>query len=571
MPSSRKIASKWFLMGESVGPLAALKTDVCAALVSAGEIPDVEMGFHAREAEWVANREWTFETRFDRPEGGDERLRLRFERIYGPHVLRLNDGEPIAPVAGAYELTGDLCEGENCLRVIFRPEPHVYARRCAPRIGFRGARLEGYNYVRVETWEVEAGLSRLVLEAFTGGRYQFTYTVSRDGALIARTQVQERLSAARQQVAHEFDMGGAEGAAVEVQLVIERGGLGCDALRAWVLPYSGEEPLRLVEAPCQPEALARLGAQAAVGHFTAREKSKLARAGVAALPPRENEAGFARIAMASPEACLRHAEGHAFWPQNCALLRSRHTPFVEGKEYQALFSRTVGEEPERFSRLTRYAQAECVRFAAREARERGERFLAAGAFDEEFAYASAALVEADGACRPAFGALREAWQPVYAFLRTERWPRVAPGEAVSLEVALLRDNPAGTIRVRCEAFTMQGQTFARGEIDPEGGSFAFTAPEEACVLLLRTCAEGPQGRQLCRCDQLLCVCESERALEPLWNPPRARLAHRENALSNEGPAIALCVCTQDYYGALLPGESIPLEKDGSFECFNAIL
>ena len=95
MPSSRKIASNWFLLGESVGPLAALETDVCAVLENAGEIPAVEMGFHAREAEWVANREWTFETRFDCPEGEDERLRLRFGHIYGPHVVRLNDGEPI--------------------------------------------------------------------------------------------------------------------------------------------------------------------------------------------------------------------------------------------------------------------------------------------------------------------------------------------------------------------------------------------------------------------------------------------------------------------------------------------
>ena len=312
MPSSRKIASNWFLLGESVGPLAALETDVCAVLENAGEIPAVEMGFHAREAEWVANREWTFETRFDCPEGEDERLRLRFGHIYGPHVVRLNDGEPIVPVAGAYELTADLREGENCLRVIFRPEPHLYVRRCAPRIGFSGARLEGYSYVRVENWDVEAGVSRLSLEAFVGGRYEFTYTVSREGALIARTQVQERLPAARRQIAHEFDMGSADGESVEVLLTIERGGVGCDAMRAWVLPYSGETPLRLVEGPCHPATLARLGAQAAVGRFSAREKSKLARAGVAALLPEEREAGFARVAMAAPEECLRHAEGHPF-------------------------------------------------------------------------------------------------------------------------------------------------------------------------------------------------------------------------------------------------------------------
>ena len=87
-----------------MGPLAALETDVCSVLENAGKFPRWKW-LHAREAEWVANREWTFETRFDCPEGEDERLRLRFGHIYGPHVVRLNDGEPIVPVAGEYELT----------------------------------------------------------------------------------------------------------------------------------------------------------------------------------------------------------------------------------------------------------------------------------------------------------------------------------------------------------------------------------------------------------------------------------------------------------------------------------
>lgn len=308
-----------------------------------------------------------------------------------------------------------------------------------------------------------------------------------------------------------------------------------------------------------------------MGRFSAREKSKLARAGVAALLPEEREEGFARVAMAAPEECLRHAEGHPFWPQGCALLKSRHTPAMDLKEYQALFSRTVGEEPERFARLTRYAQAECVAFAAREARERGARFLAAKAFDEEFAYASAALVEANGTCRPAFWALRDAWKSVHAFLRMDLWQRVEPEEAVSLEAVLLRDTPLGTLHLRCEAYGMQGESIARSAIEEEGGSFSFAAPGEASVVLLRTIVEDAYGRLVSRCDQLLCVESGERPMAPLWNPPRTRLAQRDGLLLNEGPSVALCVCAEGYYGALLPGESIRLEKGGAFECLNAIL
>ena len=287
-------------------------------------------------------------------------------------------------------------------------------------------------------------------------------------------------------------MGSADGESVEV-LTIERGGVGCDAMRAWVLPYSGETPLRLVEGPCHPATLARLGAQAAVGAvFPAREKaswparaSRAAAGGegsgfarVAAWPRRKNASGTRKAILLA--AGLRAAEEPTY-PQPWISRNIRLSP-----------SHAMGEEPGRIAQLTRYAQAECVAFAAREARERGARFLAAKAFDEEFAYASAALVEANGACRPAFWALRDAWKSVHAFLRMDLWQRVEPEKAVSLEAVLLRDTPLGTLHLRCEAYGMQGESIARSAItEEEGASFSFAAPGEAAVVL---CAPLPRTR-----------------------------------------------------------------------------
>lgn len=111
--------------------------------------------------------------------------------------------------------------------------------------------------------------------------------------MIARTQVQERLPAARRQIAHEFDMGSADGESVEVLLTIERGGVGCDAMRAWVLPYSGEMPLRLVEGPCPSRDVGPLGRAGGCGAVFSARKEQVGPRGVAALLPEEREAGFA--------------------------------------------------------------------------------------------------------------------------------------------------------------------------------------------------------------------------------------------------------------------------------------
>jgi len=227
----------------------------------------------------------------------------------------------------------------------------------------------------------------------------------------------------------------------------------------------------------------------------------------------------------------------------------------------------VGEEPERLARLTRYLQAEKVRMAAQNAREQGVAFQAEKLMENEFAYASCALVEADGLRRPAFWALRSVWQKMHAFVRASHG---APGEKVSLPVVLLRDSALGKVKVRCCAYDMQGKLLADEQIDqPEDGNFAFVLPEEECAVLVRTTVEDAYGRIANQCDQLVCASAGGYPLAPLWNPPRARLSMRAGVLTNEGPSAALAVGAQNYYGALLPGESINAE--GAFECLNAIL
>ena len=458
MASSRKIAAQWHLTDGVTGPFSVTQTEVCAALLEAGEIRNPDYGLRARECEWIANREWMFETRFEKPETEDERIRLRLERRFGDVCVQLNGGEAILPSGDMYELTGDVCEGENVLRIKVLPTPHVNAKSASVRMGFEGARIETYNYIRLEECSFTSGEAQIQLEAFLSGRYRFVYTVSRDGELIARTEVQERLPAARRKLVHTFDMGDANGFC-DVMLAIERSGIGCDTVRTTI--FAGDADVQqIVASENMVDAWLELGAQAVSGTFTERKKGEFAKQGLRTISETEGNSYFAMVA---PEKLIRYADGQKYWPQSCALLRSRKTPEIAVEEYENLFSHSVGEEPERFARLTRYMQAEYVRACAQEAREAGEAFVAANASETEFAYVSDALIEVDGYRRPAYWALKSVWQSVHAFVRAKS--SYQPGESVVLPVSLLRKDSFGSLKVRCSAYDIMGNIIAQKDID----------------------------------------------------------------------------------------------------------
>ena len=562
MASSRKIATQWHLTDGVTGSFAVQATEVCAALLEAGEIRNPDFGLRAREIEWIANREWTFETRFEKPETEDERIRLRLEKRFGEICVRLNGGDEILPQGDMYELTGDVQEGENILTITVLPAPHVNAKTASVRMGFEGARLETYNYIRLEKCSFVSGEASLQLEAFLSGRYRFVYTVSREGELIARTEIQERLPAARRQIVHVFDMGEADGFC-DVMFAIERSGIGCDTVRTTIFA-GNEEARQIVETDCFADIWLDLGAQAVSGSFTEREKGEFAKSGLQTVPELE---GISYPAMVAPEKLIRYADGQKYWPQDCALFRARKTPEIDVEEYRDLFSHSAGEEPERLARLTRYMQAEYVRACAQDAREEEKVFVAAKAAEAEFAYVSDALVESDGYRRPAYWALKGVWQNVHAFARAKS--SYQPGENAILPVVLLRKDSFGSLKVRCVAYDMQGNVIEQRNIDARFESeFALTMPEQNGIVLLRITVEDAYGKIVSRCDRIVCVSDS-KPLEPLWNPERTRISRRDHSIFNEGACIALAVSTNGYYGALLPGESIPSE--GVFECLNAIL
>ena len=227
---------------------------------------------------------------------------------------------------------------------------------------------------------------------------------------------------------------------------------------------------------------------------------------------------------------------------------------------------------EEVCRRSRYRQAIALRDAAEHARMKRVPFLLDGAKDDAPTCLSGALFDLDGAARPAYFALADAWKAEHAFvLPPENFP--ADG-IVSVPVFYLSDEKTPPCTVNVRAYSMDGQ-----ELITAG----FPVPGRATDVIGRLCVEMPEdGLLLLRASVLrdgTCVSRSDRlitlneaclsALRPVQLlPDAATLRNASNTV-----AVGVSVPAAHYFGALLPGETLPLDEPRltGFETLNPLL
>ena len=227
---------------------------------------------------------------------------------------------------------------------------------------------------------------------------------------------------------------------------------------------------------------------------------------------------------------------------------------------------------EEICRRSRYRQAIALRDAAEHARMKRVPFLLDGAKDDAPTCLSGALFDLDGAARPAYFALADAWKAEHAFVLP---PESFPADGiVSVPVFYLSDEKTPPCTVNVRAYSMDGQ-----ELITAG----FPVPGRATDVIGRRCVEMPEdGLLLLRASVLrdgACVSRSDRlitlneaclsALRPVQLlPDAATLRNASNTV-----AVGVSVPAAHYFGALLPGETLPLDEPRlpGFEALNPLL
>ena len=227
---------------------------------------------------------------------------------------------------------------------------------------------------------------------------------------------------------------------------------------------------------------------------------------------------------------------------------------------------------EEVCRRSRYRQAIALRDAAEHARMKRVPFLLDGAKDDAPTCLSGSLFDLDGAARPAYFALADAWKAEHAFVLP---PESFPADGiVSVPVFYLSDEKMPPCTVNVRAYSMDGQ-----ELITAG----FPVPGRATDVIGRLCVEMPEdGLLLLRASVLrdgACVSRSDRlitlneaclsALRPVQLlPDAATLRNASNTV-----AVGVSVPAAHYFGALLPGETLPLDEPRltGFEALNPLL
>ena len=227
---------------------------------------------------------------------------------------------------------------------------------------------------------------------------------------------------------------------------------------------------------------------------------------------------------------------------------------------------------EEVCRRSRYRQAIALRDAAEHARMKRVPFLLDGAKDDAPTCLSGSLFDLDGAARPAYFALADAWKAEHAFVLP---PESFPADGiVSVPVFYLSDEKMPPCTVNVRAYSMDGQ-----ELITAG----FPVPGRATDVIGRLCVEMPEdGLLLLRASVLrdgACVSRSDRlitlneaclsALRPVQLlPDAATLRNASNTV-----AVGVSVPAAHYFGALLPGETLPLDEPRltGFETLNPLL
>jgi len=290
---------------------------------------------------------------------------------------------------------------------------------------------------------------------------------------------------------------------------------------------------------------------------------------------------------------LRGASGPLPWPRSGPDWSACGGPltFLEQPEAALWFGRHAVNALtlERTSLLSRYLQAEALRYLAERTRSRGVAgFFAGSAGQVNERYASDAVLESDlessSARRPAYYALYDAYAPVHPCLivdRTANWVGTWLDVGVQLLVSPEATRPASKRTVTATLYDQAGFSLAEQlwEVPCQTGvlgRMAVQLPDDPCAVLLRLeVYDG--GLSQARTDTVFCV--GLRALqEALIRMPETTLLLSGEALANTGGYLALGVSCGRFarpelpaWGALLPGERLPVRADAAVESLNAKL
>ena len=567
MATIHRLNSDWTLTDGIIDPIRLDRPrTIYDALRRENLIPDAHYGMNSLACEWIYNRAFIYEKKFDLPPSNDtERTELHFEHMYGECIVEVNGQRPVHVADGRYDITAAVRNTDNTLQVI------------VPASGFRGGRLNptgisgavsvtGTNRITVLESEFSAAgelICRLKIDAHISGKYHFTCVISREGEALATHEAHKRLIAAGQEITLNFPLPDHAVGTYDILLTIELNGLLCDRLRDSVCIAPAREAEAVCQVDCGADAedalLAVLPALKSAGfdsialrnpaHMTRRIATRLQELGLNIAEP---AAGCEFCGCMDADTLRKYADGHRCWPTDAPIWKIRGEDRLLDLTLADHFGSIPAKDPDRMTAAIRLHQAQQVFSGIVRARMAGETVRLNTAIDSFPRLASTSLFDGN-IPRPALYAAKQALQPLMAAADIPQGT-LPCGEVLKFPILLLsrRDAKPLPVTVTATMYTAEGvilsgtsfAAFPGGEM--RLGELNCELPRGLRHALLRLTVELP-GQENVITDYWLACGDEPMAPAAL---PRTIIADGKN-----GDALAYGVVTESGIRCLLPGET----------------
>jgi len=558
-----KIPCDWFLTdGILTDVRLGAPLRVMDALRRTGDVQADGPVISRLHSEWVMRRRWIYKTSFPVTALSGERRFLVLEGLSGKWSWRLNGEELAGGGSGRAEaeVTSLLHEGENHVEIAFEP--------CAnddlvSENGFYGSmylKNTGLRAIASLRFDCENGAvsAKTKVDAVAAGSLAFRYRL-RMGEDMREATVNESVTEGENDFLHTpFEDSVPDGKCeISLELFLE------------------EE--REDDARC---AMYVSSAEGAMRGFSASDAFGMAyirrAGGNAVCAPDEtrlrNLASDRRLRF-SPVSDGFHTARPAFQPMDVLSEMAGETDFLykkgaifrlSGLDVHALddvyaLSGDRKDDKEYVIRLSRYMQAVELRKNAEDARRKGESFLLDGVRDHTPMPVSSALFDRSERPRPAYFALSDAWKTEHAYASAPA--SVSDDGILAVPVYYLCDDASGISTINARAYSLDGRELVSASFPALGGSaepvgrLLAEMPEDGYVVV-RT--------RVMKNDEAVSVSEILIARDAalISALPETQLLLHDDRVENAGScaAVGVTVPGADYFGILLPGESVPVSK-----------
>ncbi len=556
----RKIPCDWFLTDGILSDIrlgAPIK--VMDALLRAGVVKDDGKLVSRLSREWVFRRSWRYYTSFEKPSYDGARAYLVLDGLSGRYSVRLN-GTDLKRSDGdntRVEVTGYIKENENTLEIEFEPEDNSVM---VPTVGLMGQMLlydSGETAISAMDVHYENGdlIVTTEIDALSEIEIQLAFDLTADGETTTKKIYKDVLPGKNLIECVPFK--NVPAGKVQLEMKVKKDEITSDSISVVKYAKDARSAARgfQVSDAFGMAITARAGGNSVVTSMNGRAFTLAADRKLTAYVYGKIPVNVAQYAVSRMETLMELSGGDTSTLEKEALWRL--SGIREDVFMPCVIAYGENAPIEKKIDVSRYLQAVSVRRQAENARLREMPFVLGHVRDNGRAFASRALFDHNDRPRPAYYALMQAWRKEHAFAAQ---PEGSMKDGLlTVPVYYVSDEGVAGATVSAVAYSMSGEELMAAN---------FPVMGNASEAIGRLCVEKEENEFVIVRVRIIrngeCISKTDSLIAPEFGTLNkiieTQVLFKDGGIENVGEtaAVGVCVPGAEFFGCLLPGESVPV-------------